>query len=288
MAEPKERRSNRSRKPKIHFDEIAQPSGPSKPSKPLSKPSKAPSKPSTAPNASTKPTPTTKPTEKPPPTAKSNAKPSKSPTNLPISDPVEDLYSQTAKLDIKADIKAKKQAKLAEIARLSKLGFQGVLEEIKPLKEVEFEPFILGDHREPKVNIPSNIDTTDPLALLDLFIPPEMYATIAENTNLYAISKNAPMARTKSNSRYWWPTNENEIRVLFGILYYMGIHREPNYRIYWETPKPNGPIHALSKHMTLNRYKNLWHFLHVSKPAPEPSMENKQPLPPSIPLTKAP
>ena len=86
MAEPKERRSNRSRKPKIHFDEIAQPSGPSKPSK-------APSKPFTTPKASIKPTPTTKPTEKPPPTAKSNAKPSKSPTNLPILDLVEDLYS---------------------------------------------------------------------------------------------------------------------------------------------------------------------------------------------------
>jgi hypothetical protein len=105
-------------------------------------------------------------------------------------------------------------AKSTEIARLSKLGFQGVLEEIKPLKEVEFEPFILGDHREPKVNIPSNIDTTDPLALLDLFIPPEMYAIIAENTNLYAISKNAPIARTKSNSRYWWPTNVTTLTIV--------------------------------------------------------------------------
>jgi hypothetical protein len=49
MAEPKECRSNRSRKPKIHFDEIAQ--------------SSAPSKPSIAHKAPTKPiNPTTKPT----------------------------------------------------------------------------------------------------------------------------------------------------------------------------------------------------------------------------------
>jgi hypothetical protein len=153
------------------------------------------------------------------------------------------------------------------------------LEEIKPLKEVEFEPFILGDHREPKVNIPSNIDTTDPLALLDLFIPPEMYATIVANTNLYAISKNAPMARTKSNSRYWWPTNENEIRVLFGILYYIGVYREPNYLIYWETPKLDGLGHTLSKHMTLNRYENIRRFLYISKPVLEPAMENQPPPP---------
>jgi hypothetical protein len=156
------------------------------------------------------------------------------------------------------------------------------------LKEVEYEPLILGDHREPKVNIPSNIDSTDPLALLDLFIPPAMYAIIAENTNLYAISKNASIAPTKSSSRYWWPTHENEIRVLFGILYYMGVHREPNFRIYWETLKPNGLVHALSKHMTLNRYENLRRFLHISKPVPEPTMENQPPLPTSKPQTEAP
>jgi hypothetical protein len=121
------------------------------------------------------------------------------PINFPILDPVEDLCSQIAKLDIKA----KKKAKSDEITRLSKLGFKGVLEEIKPLQEIEFEPFILRDHQEPKVNIPSNVDTTDPLALLDLFIPLKIYATITENTNLYAISRNTPMACTKLNSRYW-------------------------------------------------------------------------------------
>ena len=45
------------------------------------------------------------------------------------------------------------------------------MEEAKPLKDVQFEPFNPGDHREPKVNFPSNIDPTDPLALLDLFHP---------------------------------------------------------------------------------------------------------------------
>ena len=265
MAEPPNRRSNRSRKPKIYFDEIVQPSRPSKPS--------------IKPTASTK----------PPPATKSSRTPLESPLDPPLESPIDpqildlvkDLCSQTAKLDIKA----KKKAKSDEIGRLTKLGFQGVLEEIKPLKEVEYEPLILGDHREPKVNIPSNIDSTDPLALLDLFIPPIIYTTITENTNLYAISKNAPTAPTKSNSRYWWPTNKNEIRVLFGIFYYMGVHREPNFRIYWKTPKPNGPVHTLSKHMTLNRYENLRRFLHISKPVPEP-LSKPVPEPVSKPVSE--
>jgi hypothetical protein len=125
MAEPTDRRSNRSRKPKVHFDEIVQSLGPSKPST-------APKKPLTTPKASTKPLPTTK----------SSKTPLELPTDLLILDLVEELCSQTAKLDIKA----KKKAKSDEISRLTKLGFQGVLEEIKPLKEVKYEPLILGDH----------------------------------------------------------------------------------------------------------------------------------------------
>jgi hypothetical protein len=49
----------------------------------------------------------------------------------------------------------------------------------------------------------------------------------------------------------------------------MGVHREPNHAIYWETPKPNGPIHAIPKHMSLNRYKSLRRYLHVLKLASE-------------------
>jgi Transposase IS4 len=215
MAEPTERRSNRSRKPIVHFDDqIAKSIGPSKPKGPV-KPTKPTAKPTT--------NPTTNPTAKP--TAKPIAKPS-------ILDPIEQLCSQTEELDIEEDPKVKKKAKAAEIARLTALGLQGVMEEAKPLKDVQFTAFDPGEPREPKVNIPSNIDPSDPLALLDLFIPPEIYTTIAENTNLYAIAHNAPTAPTPINRRYWWPTNPNEICVLFGIFYYMGVHREPNYPIY--------------------------------------------------------
>jgi len=103
------------------------------------------------------------------------------------------------------------------------------------------------------------------LVLLDFFIPPEMYTIIAENTNLYVIAYNALIIRTSTNSRYWWPTNENEIYVLFGIFFYMGIHREANYKIYWEKLKFNGSIYALPKHMLLNRYENLRYYLYISK-----------------------
>jgi hypothetical protein len=112
MAEPTERRSNRSRKPIVHFDDqIAE-------SIRLSKPSKPP-KPTVKPSISIKPS---------------------------IPDPIEQLCSQTDELDIEEDPKAKKKSKAVEIAQFTQLGFQGVMEEAKLLKDVQFEPFKTGDH----------------------------------------------------------------------------------------------------------------------------------------------
>ena len=106
------------------------------------------------------------------------------------------------------------------------------MEKAKPLKDIQFKVFNPGEPREPKINISSNINPSDLLILLNLFIPPKLYTIIAENINLYTITHDTPTAPTPTNRRYWWPTNTNKIRVLFGVFYYMGGHREPNYTIY--------------------------------------------------------
>ena len=51
------------------------------------------------------------------------------------------MCSQTEGLDIEEDPKAKKKAKVAEIARLKGLGLEGVMEEARLPKDVQFEPF---------------------------------------------------------------------------------------------------------------------------------------------------
>jgi len=58
------------------------------------------------------------------------------------------LCSQTEELDIEEDPKAKKKAKAAEIARLKGLGLEGVMEEARLLKDVQFEPFDPGHPRK--------------------------------------------------------------------------------------------------------------------------------------------
>ncbi len=137
MAEPTERRLNRSRKPKVHFDDqIAQlgrselsiaPNAPAKPTKP-------------APKSTESPTPTAKFTAKPKakPTVKFikstvSTKPSVTePTNL---DPVQELCSQIEGLKITGE-KIRKKIKTDEIARLTTLDLKSIMEEVKSLKEV--------------------------------------------------------------------------------------------------------------------------------------------------------
>jgi hypothetical protein len=215
MAESLDRRSMRTRKPIVHFDDKIAQSLPSTKSKKPAKPAK------------------------PAKTTKSALKSQKPPTPLSQAslaecddDLIEELCSQAQDLDISNNLKAKKKAKVAEIACLNTLSLQEIMDKAKALEEVKFEAFDLGESREPKINIPDNIDPTNPLKLLDLFILLELYSTIADNTNLYAIAHNANTALTPINRRYWWPINSSKIRVLFGIYFYMGVHREPNYQIY--------------------------------------------------------
>jgi hypothetical protein len=112
MAKSLNRRSNRSRKPKIHFDDIIQTSRPLQPS---SEPSAAIKKPFKTSRASTK----------PPPNTKSSKKPLETPLDpldLSILDPIEELCSRTAGLDINAK-KGQKQRKYYVIKALEFKAF---------------------------------------------------------------------------------------------------------------------------------------------------------------------
>jgi hypothetical protein len=119
IAEPIERKSNQSRKPKVYFDDqIAESIGLSKPLK-----SKGPTKPTKS---------IIKPIVKPlNPSARASIS-----TEPSILDPIKQLYSQTEELDIKEDPKTKKKTKTIEIVYLKTFGLENIIKEIKPLKNI--------------------------------------------------------------------------------------------------------------------------------------------------------
>src|SRR5882757_2120692 len=164
--------------------------------------------------------------------------------------------------------------------QLEMLNLQEITALIPDRTAVEFTPFDNGYRHEPIALVPDDIDASDPVALLNLYLDSSIYDIVASNTNAYAVARDAITIPTPDNTRIWYPTTANEIRVLFGIFYYMGVHPEPRYQIYWETGRKDGPNHSIRRHMTLNRYEQLRRYLHVSElsqQAPIPQ-ENEEDL----------
>ncbi|OJD09630.1 hypothetical protein ACJ73_10178, partial [Blastomyces percursus] len=60
-----------------------------------------------------------------------------------------------------------------------------VIAEIPPLESVKFLP-METPHRDPILNLPTNIDITSPYALFTLFFTEECSQNISDSTNLYA------------------------------------------------------------------------------------------------------
>ena len=130
-------------------------------------------------------------------------------------------------------------------------------------EDIIFEPFDPGYIHDLIPCIPKNIDPSDPLALFDLFIPSDMYETIATNTNKYATLKGASTERVDSHHRAWYSTSADEIRVFFGILLYIGVVQCPRFKWYQESSGIDRPKHLVSTFMTLDRYVNLRRYLYI-------------------------
>ena len=72
--------------------------------------------------------------------------------------------------------------------------------------------------------LPTNFDTDDLYAIFSLFWPESIWITITRNINIYAIQKRLDL--TIERQYLWHDTYIAEIKIFFGILIYMGLHKE--------------------------------------------------------------
>ena len=82
----------------------------------------------------------------------------------------------------------------------------------------------------------------DLYTLFLLFWPEWLWSEMAKNTNAYAKIQQA----MNKNSRLWWPTNEYEIRVFTGVMIYIGMHKVPEFKDYWNQDLVIGSIHIIT------------------------------------------
>ena len=154
--------------------------------------------------------------------------------------------------------------KRAPPSQSKKQQAEKLLRDIPKLKSVEYDPLNVDFHPA-SLNLPDTIDPDDPLSLFNLFVDGSMCKIITQNSNQYASNKGA----TRPSSRDWTATDDNEIRVLLGILIYMGVCREPNIERYWSTR--NGTEHTcIRQSMSLRRFEQLKRYLHISEQPPFP------------------
>lgn len=89
---------------------------------------------------------------------------------------------------------------------------------------------------------------------------------IVKETNLYASQGH----QTQGNGsgcrpiQNWVDTSSEEIRAFFGLLIIMGIHQLPQVCNYWSADPILG-VEAVSKVMTLKRFKKLVETLHINE-----------------------
>ena len=156
----------------------------------------------------------------------------------------------------------KKKILNAEIKRLKLLTSNLFEAEINDPKTVSFDAIKTGQHQFPEVDLDDNIDPQSAYSLFSLFWPERMWDVIAEHINIYAAVNGA----FNDKKRLWHQTNGAEIKVFVGALIYMGIHKVPSVRMYWNHDLTKGSIHTVSLHIGLKRFEQLRRWFHVSDP----------------------
>jgi Transposase IS4 len=114
-------------------------------------------------------------------------------------------------------------AKKPPISKKRKRSLSDVMAEVPCVKDVKFDPLQIP-HIPPQLRLPIGIDTDDAYALFSLFWPESMWNIITTNMNIYAVQKRLHF--TAERQYPWHDTYIAEIKIFFGILIYIDLHKE--------------------------------------------------------------
>ena len=114
-------------------------------------------------------------------------------------------------------------------------------------------------------------EDSTPKEIFDCFFPPELWNTMATETNRYATQH--PM-HLSSHMKAWENATVEELEKYVGLRLLMGIQPRPTYRHYWSSnPLVSSPV--FSETMTRDRYAQLTANLHFSDNEDPTSREDR-------------
>jgi hypothetical protein len=140
-----------------------------------------------------------------------------------------------------------------------------ILHEFGPIKDVSYTPFEIEEPRPAKPLLPSTFPTQPhPYDYFTLFFTPDLFRTITKNTNRYANMQRIHVA--DRGLREWSDLLVEELYVFIRAVIYIGVYKEPQIPMYWNTDFNQGPLHSISSHLSLRRFEQIKRYCHISCP----------------------
>ena len=144
-------------------------------------------------------------------------------------------------------------------------SLEDILHEFGPINEVSYTPFQIEQLQSAKALLPSTFPTQPhPYDYFTLFLTNNLLRTITTNTNRYANIHRIQVA--DEGMREWSDLLMEELYVFIGVIIYMGVHKEPQIEMYWNTDFNKGPLHSIPKHISLRRFEQIKRYCHISCP----------------------
>jgi hypothetical protein len=140
-----------------------------------------------------------------------------------------------------------------------------ILEEFGPIESVVFTPFQTEQPRSARPLFPSSFPVQpQPFDFFTLVFTPDLFHTITTNTNRYANIQRMQVGPVDTGMRDWSDLLVEELYVFIGGVIYMGVHKEPQTPMYWNSDFNKGPVHPLPAHISLRRFEQIKRYCHIS------------------------
>lgn len=134
-----------------------------------------------------------------------------------------------------------------------------------------FDPLpIHNDCPDGQPNLPPGFDDSDTRKLFGLFFTDELMDLLIYHTNANAArAKSNPQKRSlrKTARIYLWKdTSRPEMYAYFGVLIYMGLHKEPAIVDYWKKGDEYNPQHPIGQYISKDRFLAIDQYLYCEDP----------------------
>jgi hypothetical protein len=144
-------------------------------------------------------------------------------------------------------------------------SLEDILHEFGPIEGVSYTLFQTEQRRPAQALLPLIFPTQPyPYDYFTLFFTPDLFRTITTKTNRYANKQRIGVA--DEGLREWSDILIEELYIFIGVIIYIGVHKEPQIPIYWNTDFNKGPLHTISKHISLCRFEQIKRYCHISCP----------------------